>query len=224
VVRETERTCRTFEQSISPYPPPKVTLALEAFGRAEDVLRLLDQDSADRGSSLSDPSLPDPNAVSRPKKRRVEAAISTAASLIVVVSVGFMAVMLSPQKKPAATQAVSDAARVRSGDRAKAEDTIGTNDVASAVDPNGANESTPSPFRTQPEKSEKQIESMQLVNYWTALESGLSRKSPAIPTEAEVRNPSLQRKSGDKLQSAIRELFIRSATNTSHRDPGISTQ
>jgi hypothetical protein len=102
------------------------------------------------------------------------------------------------------------------GERTDDENTLGTND-ASPVDANGADESTPSSFKTQPAKSALRTESTELVNYWMTV-------SAAIPTEAEIRNPPMQQKREDKLQSAISTLLIRSAYATSHRDLGISTQ
>ncbi len=131
-----------------------------------------------------------------------------------------MAILLSPQNKSAGTHNVSDAARLdahRVGlGRTNAENTIGTNDDSPA-ESIGADESTP-PFVTiQAGKSAKQIASTEFINYWMTVSSAKS-------TEAEIRNLPMQRKSEDKLQSAIRELFIRSANARSHRDPGISTQ
>ncbi len=251
-MRDVERNCRTFEPFIPPYTPPNAkrataskafegfgktfepfispytpssanrdpaSKAFEAFGRAEDALKLLDQGSVNQGSSVSDASY----AVPRPKKRRVEAVVSTAASLVVISSVGLMTVLLSPQNKSAATHGVSEAARLDvqtvslgSGKRTNVENTVGTND-ASPVEPNGADESIPSFVGTQLGTMALQIQSTQLVNYWMTI-------SAANPTQAEIRNLPMQQTPEGKFQSAIRELLIRSAYATSHRDLGISMQ
>jgi hypothetical protein len=216
VVRDAERNCRIFEPFISRYPlsnanPDTASIAFEAFGRAKEAPKF--PDPVDQASSVSDAS-------HRPKNRRIEAVVSTAVSLVVITSIGLMAVLLSPQNKSAATHDVSDAARLdahRVGlGRTNAENIIGTND-ASPVESIGADESTP-PFVTiQAGRSAKQIASTEFISYWMTV-------STAKSTEAEIRNLPMQRKSEDKLQSAIRELLMRSANATSHRDPGISTQ
>ncbi len=218
-MRDAERNCQIFEPFISRYTlpnanPDTASKAFEAFGRAEEALKF--PDSVDQASSVSDAS----HASPRPKNRRVEAVVSTAVSLVVITSIGLMAVLLSPRNKSAATHDVSDPARLdayRVGlGRTSAENTIGTND-ASPVESIGADESTP-PFVTiQAGKSAKQIASTEFISYWMTV-------STAKSTEAEIRNLPMQRKPEDKLQSAIRELLIRSAKATSHRDPGISTQ
>ncbi len=105
------------------------------------------------------------------------------------LTVGFMAVLLSTQmNRSADTHDVSDAARLdlhrvslEAGERTNVENTVGTND-GSPVDPNGADESTPSFVRTQLEKLPLQIQSKQLVNYWMTV-------SAAIPTGTEIRSP-----------------------------------
>ncbi len=186
---------RTFEPFLSPYTPSNAnrdfaSKAFEVFGMAADAPKLADQGSVDQGSSLFDAS----HAFPRPKNRPIEAVVSAAVSVVVITSIGLMAVLLPPQNKSAATHGVSDAARLDAhrvglgrGNWTNAENTIGTND-ASPVDSIGAD---------------------------------LMMVSAANPTEAQIRNPPMQRKPEDKLQSAIRELLIRSAYATSHRDRGI---
>ncbi len=217
-----DRFGRTFEPFISPYILPDASRdaapkAFAAFGRAEDALKLPDESSVHQGSSVSDVS----HAFPRPKKRRIEAVLSTAVSVVVITSVMFMAVVLSPQNKSAATHDVMDAARLdahrfglgpRNG--TEAENTSVETIDGSAV---GADESIPSLVRTKSEKSADQISSTEYISYWMTV-------SAAISTEAEIRRQPMQRKQEDKLQSAIRELLIRSANATSHRDAGISTQ
>ncbi len=220
-MRDAERNCRTFEPFIPPYTPPNAnrdtaSKAFEDFDSAEDALKLPGQSSVDQGSSVSDVS----HAFPRAKKRRIEAVVCTAASLVVISSVGLMAVLLSPQNKSAATHDVSDTARLDlqtvslgSAERTHAENAVGTSD-ASPVDQNEADESS---IRTQPGKPAVQTASTEFVNYWMTV-------SAAIPTEAKIRNRPMRREPEDKLQSAIRELLISSANATSYRDPGISTQ
>ncbi len=174
----------TFEPFISPYTPPNTnrdvaSKAFEASGIAEDALKLPDQGHVDQGSSLSDAS----HAFPRPKNRRIEAVVSTAASLVVIISIGSMVVLLSPQNKSAATHDVSDAPRLDlhrvtlgPGETINAENTAGTND-GTPVDPDGADESTPASLRTQPGKSAVRIESTELVNYWMTVSAAICNRS-----------------------------------------------